>query len=75
MNNFIRIIKAATITFFVFGFMAWFYVVMMVMFHAKTLSDPLTHLAPYPRVDTFGLICFLVSMVSFFVWNLAKDEK
>lgn len=41
----------------------------------QTLSLPLTHFLGYPREDTFGSISFLVSMVSFFVWNLVKDEK
>jgi hypothetical protein len=40
-----------------------------------TLSMPLTHLAPWPREDTFGAVSFAVSMVSFFFWNLVRKEK
>ncbi len=75
MNTFIKITKAATATLFVFGFIGWFYVAMIAIVHPGTLINPLTHFAPYPREDTFGMICYLVSMISFFVWNLVKDEK
>lgn len=75
MNNLIKITKAAAVTLSVFGFMGWFYIAMIAIFHLRTLGQPLTHFAPYPREDTFGAICYLVSMVSFFIWNLVKDEK
>lgn len=62
-------------TLFVFGFAGWAYIAMNAVFHPQSLSWPLTHLAPYPREDTFGIVCFAVSMVSFFLWNLIKDNK
>jgi hypothetical protein len=55
--------------------MGWFYIVLNAEFHAQTLSLPLTHFLPFPREDTFGAICFVVSMVSFFVWNFIRDEN
>lgn len=75
MNKFVKVARAASLTLFVFGFMGWFYIVLNAEFHMQTLAMPLTHFLPYPREDTFGAICFAVSMVSFFVWNLMKDEK
>jgi hypothetical protein len=68
-----KIIKALTLTLFVFGFAGWAYIALNAVFHPQSLSWPLTHFLPYPREDTFGVICFAVSMGSFFIWNLLRD--
>jgi hypothetical protein len=70
-----KIIKALSLTLFVFGLVGWLYIVLSATFHPETLSWQLTHLAPWPREDTFGIACFAVSMISFFVWNMVKDKK
>ncbi len=69
-----KIVKALSITFFFFGLLGWLYIVLNSEIHMQTLSMPLTHLLPFPREDTFGILSFLVSMISFFVWNVVKDE-
>jgi hypothetical protein len=43
--------------------------------HPETLTIQLTHFATWPREDTFGIVSFAVSFVSFFIWNLVKDNK
>lgn len=73
MNN--KILKALFRTLFIFGLLGWIYIVINATFHPWTLDMPLTHLLPFPREDTFGAISFLVSVVSYFFWNLVKDEK
>jgi hypothetical protein len=70
-----KIIKALSLTLFVYGFAGWIYIAFNAVFHMQTLSMPLTHLLPYPREDTFGIICYAVSFVSFFIYNLVKDHK
>lgn len=70
-----KIINAASITIFVFGLIGWIYIVISATFHPQTLSWQLTHLAPWPREDTFGIICFGTSFISFFIYNLTKDYK
>jgi hypothetical protein len=70
-----KIIKAVSITLFVFGLLGWLYIVLSATVHPQTLSWPLTHLAPWPREDTFGIVSFAVSFVSFLVWNLVKDRN
>jgi hypothetical protein len=69
-----KIIRALSLTLFVFGLLGWIYIVLNSEIHPDTLAMPLTHFLPYPREDTFGASSFLVSMVSFFVWNLMKDK-
>jgi len=61
------------LTGFVFGFAGWFYIAENAVFHPHTLGLQLTHFLPYPHEDTFGAICFGVSVISFFVYNLIKD--
>ena len=70
-----KILKTLSLTLFVFGLLGWLYIVLNAEVHMETLSMPLTHLLPYPREDTFGVVCFIVSFVSFFVWNLLRTEK
>ena len=70
-----RIIKSASLTLFVFGLLGWLYIVISATFHPETLSWQLTHFAPWPREDTFGIVSFAVSFVSFFIWNFLREEK
>lgn len=70
-----KLIRALSLSLFVFGLLGWLYIVLNSEFHMWTLSQPLTHFLPWPREDTFGAVCFLVSFVSFFVWNLVKEQK
>ncbi|HWA51817.1 MAG TPA: hypothetical protein VG895_02065 [Patescibacteria group bacterium] len=75
MNKITKIVKAISFTLFVFGFTGWIYIAINAWVHPQTLSWQLTHLTPWIREDTFGIICFIVSFVSFFVWNLTREEK
>ena len=68
-----RIIRALSLTLFIYGFAGWFYIVLNAVVHPRTLADPVTHLTPFLREDTFGIISFAVSMVSFFIWRLTKE--
>lgn len=70
-----KILRSALLTLFIFGLCGWIYIAMNAVFHPWTLPLPLTHLAPWPREDTFGAGSFLVSMISFFFWNLTKPKK
>jgi len=70
-----KIIRSLSLTLFVFGLLGWMYIVLNSLVHMETLSMPLTHFLPYPREDTAGEVSFVVSLVSFFVWNLVREEK
>jgi TRAP-type C4-dicarboxylate transport system permease small subunit len=69
-----RLIRAFFLTLFLFGLLGWIYIALNAETHMQTLSLPLTHLLPWPREDTFGTFSFLISMVSFFCWNIVKKE-
>jgi hypothetical protein len=69
-----RALEALLLTLFVFGLAGWIYIAGNAWFHPESLSWPLTHLMPWPREDTFGIVCFAVSFVSFFLWDLIKEK-
>jgi len=68
-----RLVKSISFTVFIFGFAGWFYIAENAVFHPQTLSLPLTHLLPFPREDTFGAICFGVSLIACFLWRYLSD--
>ncbi len=70
-----KILRSLSLTLFVFGLLGWIYIAVVAFVHPETLPMQLTHLAPWPREDTFGIISFAVSFISFFIWNLVKEEK
>ena len=69
-----KFIRAFFLTLFVFGLVGFIYIAGNAWFHMETLPRQLTHFLPYPREDTAGIISFFVSMGSFFIWNLTKEE-
>jgi hypothetical protein len=69
-----KFFQALTLTGFVFGFAGWVYIAVNSEVHLQTLHLQLTHFASWPHEDTFGAMCFAVSFISFFVYNLIKDE-
>lgn len=71
MNN-EKIINSAALTLFIFALLGWIYIAIVALVHPSTLTLQLTHLTPWLREDTFGIICFIVSFFSFFVWNVTK---
>lgn len=70
-----KIIKSVSLTFFVFGLIGWLYIAAVALVHPQTLHLQLTHLTPWLREDTFGIISFALSFIFFFIWNLVKDDK
>jgi hypothetical protein len=47
-----------------YSFAGWAYIAAVALVHPESLGWPLTHLAPWPREDTFGIFCFAVSFAS-----------
>jgi hypothetical protein len=52
----LRVIRAASLTLFVFGLLGWIYIALVALVHPETLSWQLTHLTPDLREDTFGIL-------------------
>lgn len=67
-----HILRSLFLTIWIYSAAAGFYIVVNAWVHPETLSWQLTHFAPWPREDTFGAFSWLVSFVSFFIWNLLR---
>jgi hypothetical protein len=70
-----RIAVEASKTLAVYGFAGWVYIALVALVHPHTLGLQLTHFASLPHEDTFGESCFVVSLVSFFVYSLLRLPK
>jgi hypothetical protein len=70
-----KFFQSLTLTGFVFGFAGWVYIVINSEVHIETLGRQLTHFAAWPHEDTFGEMCFAVSIICFFIYNLIKDDR
>jgi hypothetical protein len=72
--------RAVFSTVFLFGLLAWLYVILIQVTHPTYLHEPLTHIDIFPlnvRVDVAGIVAFLLSAISFFFWQLSsqRDRK
>jgi hypothetical protein len=56
-------------------FAGWVYIALVALVHPQTLVVQLTHFTKLPHEDTFGEICFVVSAISFFVYNLLRSPE
>ena len=58
---------------FLFGLLAWFYGVLVQLVHPEWLTLPLSHLAPWIRVDTFTMLSFVFAAIGFLLWRVIKE--
>lgn len=70
-----RFLKAFTLTVFVHSFAGWVYIAMNAVVHPESLSWPLTHFVNWPREDSFGAACFVISFVSLFSYLFIKNNQ
>jgi hypothetical protein len=63
---------------FVFGLLAWLYVIAIQLTHPHWITGPFSHLGFPPfdwRLDDVGIIAFAVSAFGFFVWQLEESDS
>jgi hypothetical protein len=70
-----KIAFGASLTFAVYGFAGWVYIALVALVHPSTLGLQLTHFAKFPHEDTFGEICFALSLVSFFAYRMLSSSE
>jgi hypothetical protein len=70
-----RFFQVVTLTLTVYGFAGWIYIAAVALVHPHTLGLQLTHFSKYPHEDTFGETSFVISLISFFIYNLIKDNR
>ena len=65
--------RTVGLTMFVFGILAWLYVVIIQITHPQWLLGQLAHydVAPFNwRLDDIGVLSFAVAALGFLVWRL-----
>lgn len=72
--NMKRLVNIFSLAIACYGFAAWVYVAAVAIALPNTLSWQLTHLASWPRTDTFGELSFAVSFVAFVVYRLTLQS-
>jgi hypothetical protein len=70
---FIAVVRVVGEALFLYGLLGWTYVLLIQATHDSWLPLGLSHLTPWIRVDTFGILSFIVSIVGFFIWRLTKE--
>jgi hypothetical protein len=73
LDKFTVLIKVVGELLFLFGFLGWVNGEIVQFTHPAWLSQPLSHLTPWIRVDTFTILSFIVSAAGFFIWRIAKE--
>ncbi len=68
-----RVLNAIFLALALYGFASWIYVAGVALAQPQTLSWRLTHLAAWPRTDTFGEASFLVSFLAFIAYRLTRE--
>ena len=72
------LLEPFALTLFVFGLLAWLYVVLIQVTHPEWLPQTLSHVDFPPfnwRLDDVGMIAFAISAFGFFVWRLEKIAR
>jgi hypothetical protein len=71
-----QIIQALLKTIWLYGLAGGLYICVNAWVHPESLSWQVTHLTPWLREDTFGIISFAASAIAFFLLQLiAKPTK
>ena len=69
----IKIIERILFAIALYSFFGGVYICGAALFHPQTLPLQLSHLTPWIREDTFGILSWVVSFISFIIWNLIRE--
>jgi hypothetical protein len=69
----VGIVKVLGEVLFLYGLLGWIYGVTIQLTYPNLLHEGLSHLSPWIRVDTFAIVSFLLSILGFLMWRLAKE--
>ena len=70
-----RIYQAILKTIWLYGLGGGLYICVNAWVHPETLPLQLTHLTPWLREDTFGIISFTLSALAFFLIQLHRPSS
>ena len=70
----IKILAALSLSVAVYGMAAWIYIAVCSLVVPDTLPLPLTHLLPFLREDTSGVLSFILSFFSFAIYQMVREK-
>jgi hypothetical protein len=70
----LKVVTALLKTIWLYGLMGGLYICVNAWVHPNTLPLMVTHLTPWLREDTFGVICFIASALAFFLLQTLKKS-
>lgn len=70
----IRILAAFSLSVAVYGMVEWIYVAVCSLVASGTLPLPLTHLLPFLREDTSGVLSFILSFFGFAIYQMVREN-
>jgi hypothetical protein len=73
LNGRIVVIQVVGELLFIYGFLGWVYGVLIQLTHPEWLTEQLSHLTPWVRVDTFTIVSFIIGAIGFLIWRLIKE--
>ena len=68
----LKTIERIAFTIFLFSSLGGIYIILVALVHPQTLPIQLSHLTPWIREDTFGMLSWAISFFSFLTWNLIR---
>ena len=71
----VRTVRELFLATAVYGMVGWIYVAICSLAAPATLPLPLTHLLPWLREDTSGVLSFIVSFVCFSAYRMTAGRK
>ncbi len=69
-----RAFRALSLAVAIYGMAGWIYVALCSLVAPDTLQLPLTHLAPWLREDTAGVISFVLSFAGFVCYWMSRPD-
>lgn len=70
----LKLLREASLAVAVYGMLGWIYVAICALTAPYTLALPLTHLVPWLREDTSGVISFVLSFAAFVLYRMARSD-
>lgn len=67
-----KVLREVSLAVAIYGMIGWVYVAICALTAPDTLALPLTHLVPWLREDTSGVISFVLSFVAFVIYRMTR---
>jgi hypothetical protein len=72
-NTNVTVLRVIGEALFLYGLLGWTYGVLIQLTQPYVLTERLSHLITWIRVDTFAVASFILSIIGFFIWRLTRE--